>query len=160
MPHFTYIEVGATRGGLPSGYHHFRESRLIGVGHTAFDAAADALLGWDMHRRAGLRVTASTPRAMEGSTVVLRLGPLRAPCRVVYVVEEPGRKGFAYGTTAGHPECGEESFVIEHDSQTGAVHARITAFSRPANWLIRCGGPVNRRVQSVMTRRYLRALGG
>lgn len=41
-------------------------------------------------------------------------GPLRlrAPCRVVYTVTESRRRGFAYGTLPGHPECGEEAFVI------------------------------------------------
>ncbi len=158
MPQFTYAEVGGTRGELPSGYHHLRESRLIGKGLSTFDAAAERLLSWEMHRRAGLGVAASAPRAAEGVTVLLRLGPLRAPCRVVWVVDEPGRRGFAYGTTAGHPEIGEESFVVEHDPRTDEVHARIVAFSRPGHWLIRLGGPVNRMAQSAITRRYLRAL--
>jgi uncharacterized protein (UPF0548 family) len=36
------------------------------------------------------------------------------PVLVVYVVDEPGRMGFAYGTTAEGPESGEESFILEH----------------------------------------------
>ena len=32
------------------------------------------------------------------------LGLLRAPCRVVYVIDEPDVRGFAYGTLPGHPE--------------------------------------------------------
>ncbi len=33
---------------------------------------------------------------------------------VVYVIDEPDRIGFAYGTTAEGPESGEESFILEH----------------------------------------------
>lgn len=36
-----------------------------------------------------------------------------APCQVVYVLDEPDRQGFAYGTLPGQPESGEEAFVIE-----------------------------------------------
>lgn len=156
----TYGEVGATRGELPPGYHHVRQSRRIGMGRKVFDDAVAALLGWEMHRRAGLRVAASTLPPQEGGTVTLRLLGLRVPCQVVYMVAEPQRAGFAYGTLPGHPECGEELFLIELDPRTGEVRASVTAFSRPANWLLRLGGPVNRWVQSVMTRRYLRALDG
>ncbi len=60
-------------------------------------------------------------------------GPVRitAPCRVVYTVNEPDRQGFACGTLPGHPECGEEAFLVERDDD-GAVTFAITAFSRPA----------------------------
>ena len=48
-----------------------------------------------------------------------------------YVTNQPDRQGFAYGTLPGHPECGEEAFIVEqHDD--GAVTFAITAFSRPA----------------------------
>ncbi len=90
--------------------------------------------------------------------VLRAAGVAAAPCRVVYVVDEPLRQGFAYGTLLGHPECGEESFVIEMDPDTGAVTARIIAFSRPVHWLVRLGGPLGRAAQSAMARRYLRAL--
>jgi uncharacterized protein (UPF0548 family) len=113
----TYREVGATKGALPSGYRHLHGSRVIGSGRDAFATAASALLAWQVQLRAGLRVTASAPVAEPGAVVVLTVGPrplqVRAPCRVVYAVAEPGRRGFAYGTLPGHPECGEEAFMIE-----------------------------------------------
>ena len=82
---------------------------------------------------------------------------LSAPCRVVYAIEEPGRHGFAYGTLPDHPECGEESFVLELPTD-GAVIFTITAFSRPATALARLAGPAGSFVQHRVTRRYLRAL--
>jgi uncharacterized protein (UPF0548 family) len=78
------------------------------------------------------------------------------PCRVVYVVEEPRRRGFAYGTLPGHPEQGEESFIVVQEDD-GSVVFRITAFSRPASALSRLGGPLTRWVQDWMTERYLAA---
>ena len=79
-----------------------------------------------------------------------------APCRIVDVVDQPGRFGFAYGSLVGHPEQGEESFLVE---RTGTrTSFRIDVCSRPGHPLVRAGGPVARRVQSVLTQRYLRAL--
>ncbi len=77
--------------------------------------------------------------------------------RVVYVVDETHRKGFAYGTLPGHPESGEEAFVVELDGD-GTVTFTITAFSRPSSRLARVAGPVNRAVQRWITGRYLRSL--
>jgi uncharacterized protein (UPF0548 family) len=88
-------------------------------------------------------------------------GPLRigAPCRVVYIVDEKDRKGFAYGTLAGHPESGEEAFIVER-TDDGSVWLQIRSFSRPAGvgwWL---AYPVLRLAQWFYTRRYFKALTG
>ncbi|WP_430332392.1 DUF1990 domain-containing protein [Rhodococcus sp. ACT016] len=152
----TYREVGATAGELPAGYRHIRESSDIGRGEDTFLAASDALMRWDVHRRAGLRVEATTSTVMPGSDVVLRWFGFTIPCRVVYVVDEPDRRGFAYGTLTGHPESGEERFCVERGPD-GSVRATVTAFSRPGRWFTRLGDPAARAVQHHMTRRYLRA---
>ena len=76
-----------------------------------------------------------------------------APARVVYVIDEPDRKGFAYGTLAGHPESGEEAFIVERESD-GSVWLRIRAFSRPASFIWWCAYPVLRISQEFYTRRY------
>ena len=92
------------------------------------------------------------------SAVELRLGPIKVPCRVVYVVDEPTRQGFAYGTLPGHPERGEEALVIDRNDD-GSVSFSVTAFSRHATLLTRLGGPVGRLAQNFVTERYLGALG-
>jgi uncharacterized protein (UPF0548 family) len=74
----------------------------------------------------------------------------------VYVLDEPNRFGFAYGTLAGHPERGEESFVVSLASDR--VTFDVVAFSRPASALARFGAPVARAVQTRVTRRYLSGL--
>src|SRR3954470_10446637 len=111
----TYTEVGATKRALPAGYHHMRRRESVGRGETAFAAAAEVVMTWGIQRGAGFKVEASAPRAAVGVVVRPGIGLGRAqflaPCRVVYVVDEPRRKGFAYGTLPGHPESGEELFV-------------------------------------------------
>jgi uncharacterized protein (UPF0548 family) len=112
-----------------------------------------------MHRRSGLVVAAEGP-AVEGRTVVLGLGMglmLLIACRVVYVVDEPARRGFAYGTLPDHPEQGEEAFVVTQDDD-GLVWFDIKAFSRPGALLVRWAGPVGRAIQSVAMTRYERAV--
>ncbi|MBS4102249.1 DUF1990 family protein [Tsukamurella paurometabola] len=157
---FTYAEVGATRGTPPGDAHIVGAERVVGRGPEDFAAVRDAILAYGMQRGAGLRVRASTPTAAEGAVLVLTaplFGPIRIPCRVVYVVDEPDRAGFAYGTLPGHPESGEELFSVELRPD-GVVVAAVAAFSRPGRWYSRLGGPVARAVQAAMTRRYLAAM--
>ncbi|HEX3900918.1 MAG TPA: DUF1990 domain-containing protein [Mycobacteriales bacterium] len=152
---FTYEPVGATAGNLPAGYAHVRRRTLLGAGEVTFEKAVTALTQWEMHRRSGLSVVANGP-AETGRTVVLGLGvgvALVIPCRVVYVIEEPRRHGFAYGTLPDHPEQGEEAFVVTQDD-AGSVWFDITAYSRPGAALVRRAGPIARAVQGVATRRY------
>src|SRR5689334_9671001 len=109
----TYDRPGATRDGtLPAGYDHLDVEEPVGRGRAAFDRAADGLLTWRMHAGAGLRIAAvSGDRAAPGVLVLLRIGPLGVPCRVVYTVDDADHRGFAYGTLPGHPERGEEAFT-------------------------------------------------
>lgn len=157
----TYDNVGATRGSLPPGYHHLRRSRVVGSGADAFATAESALLGWQVQLRAGLRVAASEAVIKPGAVVLLSAGAgplqLRAPCRVVYTVTDARRRGFAYGTLPGHPERGEEAFVVEQ-RDNGDVVFTITAFSRPATAAARAAGPLGRLIQRYFTQRYLDAL--
>jgi uncharacterized protein (UPF0548 family) len=157
----TYPEVGQTAGVLPAGYRHLRRSLVIGAGSAAFAAAADSLVSWRVHSRAGLRVAASRPTAQAGALVLLSLGAgpiwITAPCRVVYTVTNPRREGFAYGTLPGHPESGEEAFIVERKPDD-SVTFTVTAFSRPATITARIAGPLGRLIQRRVTSRYLRTL--
>lgn len=157
----TYSDMGSTRGGLPSGYNHLHREAVLGSGQVAFRRAVEALFGWELQRRAGVRVVTSVDQVAEGADAFLLLGfgrlAIRAPVRVVYVIDEPRRKGFAYGTLPGHPESGEEVFVVEL-RPTDVVVCRIAAFSKPATLLARMGGPLTSVIQSWVTHRYLRSL--
>ena len=158
----TYAEHGATREShLPAGYGHVHRDVSIGTGRATFERAVDGLLGWHMHRGAGMAVSASTPAAAPGVRVVMRLGRgpfgMTIPCRVVYRLDGTDRRGFAYGTLPGHPEQGEEAVVVRVRPD-GDVRLMIRAFSRPATWAARAGGPLTRVVQTLVTDRYVRSL--
>ena len=103
------------------------------------------------------------PFIVPGDSVLLGIpfGPFHvtAPARVVYVVDDLNRKGFAYGTLPGHPESGEESFIVEQ-TEDGSVWLEISAFSRPANALWWIVYPVLRLSQLYYTRRYFESLSG
>ena len=155
---FTYLELGATAGPPPEGYRHFHASAVIGHGRARFEEAAEAVMRWGMLRGAGVHVEATTEVAAVGSEVIVGLGPLKAPCRVVYVVDEPNRRGFAYGTLPGHAETGEELFAVRYDPIGEVVHAEVSAFSRHGTWWSRLAGPVTTLAQRLIARRYLAAL--
>lgn len=156
---FSYAEVGRTSDGdLPGGYRHIRRRAVIGHGRACFDAAGDRLMRWGMQRGAGLRVRPSGPVIQPGVEVVVGWGPVFGRCRVVYVVDDDDRCGFAYGTLQGHPESGEEYFGVHYDPETAAVCAEIVAFSRPGRWWSRAAEPVAAWLQDRFTTRYLRAL--
>jgi uncharacterized protein (UPF0548 family) len=154
-----YPEVGATRNDpLPAGYHHLRHTVRIGSGRAAFEAAGSAVTTWRMHRASGARVRATAERAGAGVRVEVSVGvgPLRvaAPCEVVWTVHDRDRTGFAYGTLTGHPEQGEEAFTVDIRDD-GSVWFTVLAFSRPAAWYSRLGGPL----VPVLQRWYARRLG-
>lgn len=155
---FTYPEIGATAGELPAGYHHVRESRQLGMGRARFEEAAASLMQFGIQRGIGLPVQTSAPQAAAGVNVATHLWPFWALCRIVYVVDEPNRRGFAYGTLRGHPETGEEVFIVRLDTSNDVVSVEITAFSKPSYWWVRMGNLVVKQLQRVVTQRYLRAL--
>jgi uncharacterized protein (UPF0548 family) len=164
-PALTYPEQGATRrDALPGGYAHLRVTTFLGRGRAVFEAAGQAVLDWRMHRAVGVRIAAGTPPAAPGVAVtpVLGLGPLRveAPCRVVWAVRGERRTGFAYGTLPGHPERGEEAFVVEWDGPGGGDGVRLTvvAFSRPVSRYARLAGPLVPLFQRAYARRCGRVL--
>jgi uncharacterized protein (UPF0548 family) len=158
---FTYPEVGATRtGDLPAGVHVARRRAVIGRGDEAFARAVAAVFDWAPQRHAGLRVRASGPASTEGAVVLMTAGlpplGLRIPCRVVWSVTDGDRQGYAYGTLPGHPESGEESFVVSRDGAD--VVFEMVAFSRLATRAARLGGPVSRVLQAVALTRYTGAV--
>lgn len=155
---FTYPEVGATAGPLPAGYHHVQKAAVIGYGRSRFEEAAAEGMRWGMLRGAGVKVAATSETAVPGAEVIVNLGPVQAPCRVVYLVDEPDRRGFAYGTLPGHAESGEELFCVRYDAATDEVMAEVAAFSRHATWWSRLASPVTSLIQRIVTERYLRAL--
>ncbi|MFF4359881.1 DUF1990 family protein [Streptomyces sp. NPDC001604] len=159
---FTYDDVGGTGrvGFCPPGFRPMHVRTRIGEGEPCFRRAAEAVLTWEMHRELGVGIDASAERAAPDVDVTVTLaGVIRAPCRIVYTVDEPRRIGWAYGTLTGHPECGEELFLVERTGD-GTVWLTVSAFSRPAKWFARAGGPATRGLQNAYARRCGKVLRG
>jgi uncharacterized protein (UPF0548 family) len=133
----------------------------LGHGRAAWDRAALGLRQWVPHIGAGAKIVPADADLVEGGTVLVLLnaGPLHvvAPCRIVYAIDEQDQFGFAYGTLPGHPEQGEEAFVIERHGD-GTVRFRVMAFSRPVETLAKLGAPVARVIQRRVTNGYLASL--
>lgn len=167
MAEVTYAPIGATlsSGPLPGGYRATRRDVVLGSGSEVFAQAAAATMSWQIQLRSGIRVrvegveNAGDAPLGVGDVAIMRvpLWPFDVPCRVVATIDEPRRAGFAYGTLPGHPESGEEAFIVEHDDDDTVV-LRIRAFSRLASWIFRLGYPAVLLMQRIYTDRYARAL--
>ncbi|MCZ3389115.1 MAG: DUF1990 domain-containing protein [Actinomycetia bacterium] len=149
---------GATYAAGP--WHVLVQMQVIGAGELDFERAAQRITAWQMHRDAGVHIDADSAAAV-GVEVAMGIGAgllrITAECRVVAVVDEPRQSGFAYGTLARHPECGEEAFLVNW-REDDAVVGSVAAFSQPARWYTKAGGPVTRAMQAVAARRYLGAM--
>lgn len=158
---FSYPEVGATRAGFPEGYRRVRQVVELGRGEAAFARGGHGLRRWQAHLRSGVVLRPPDPGVEEGLTVVLSVPVARlyttVACRIVYLVDEPSRFGFAYGTLPHHVIEGEESFLVERDD-TEVVRFRISAFVRPRGRLMGAVAPVVHLLDERLVRRYLRGL--
>ena len=158
----TYTAVGASRSGdVPAGYHRAARSVVVGSGRATFERAAAAVLDWRAQRGAGLRVSATGPASEPGTVVVLTAGLPRfgydIPCRVVWASADGDERGFAYGTLPGHPESGEECFLVRL-MPDGVVVFEIRVFFRLASRAARLAGPVSLVLQRLATARYVSAV--
>lgn len=155
----TYSPTGVTiTGSAIVGLTRRTWSTTLAAG--AFDAARLAIDEWAVHRGAGLVVETDGPIAV-GTNVALSAplpptGWVDATCRIVAVVDEPDRYGFAYGTLPNHPERGEESFVVTRTAE--ATRFDIVAVSTPVHPVVRLVPPLGNLLQDAAVRRYLRAM--
>lgn len=152
----TYTDVGALlRADPPT--PDLDAERELGRGADVFDRAVASFQRFDAARAAGT-VWPADATVVAGSTVLVAvaLGPVRLAAlnRIVAVVDEPDRWGFAYGTLPGHVEVGEEAFVVTRRPDDVVV-ARITARSRSALPGHRLLQPLVVPIQRRYARRYL-----
>lgn len=166
----TYANVGATeiadRHWSPprSGFRAFERSVPVGVGMAAWEEASTAVMAWGVKTRSGFEVvpvsgTGPVARLDADFTLVAHLGPLRIhePVKVVAVVHEPDRRGFAYGTGVGHPVSGEEAFVVWRDERD-QVWLTLRSLTGPSAGIWRLLFPVLLVAQRFYRFRYQRAL--
>lgn len=150
---FSYPFAGVTRGrggATPRGYDRDRNRERLGTGAAAFTAACEAVRAWQMFppplavvEPVGIPIAAGEVAVIVAHAVG---GWFLNAARLVYVVDEPRRFGFAYGTLPGHVERGEERFVVEWRTDD-SVWYDIDAVSRPRYWGARLAYPLARRLQ-------------
>jgi uncharacterized protein (UPF0548 family) len=149
---FSYPEVGGTREKtFPSGYNIDHNRIQLGTGLDDFKRAQAAIRAWQMFNGPGLELIHSDTPIEVGRNVALHARHLGfhslSSCRIVYVIDEADRFGFAYGTLTEHVEIGEERFTVEFHDATGEVWYDILAFSRPGHLLVTLGYPYGRYLQ-------------
>jgi uncharacterized protein (UPF0548 family) len=146
----SYADTGATRDErCPSGFQDDHDRVLLGHGEPVFVRACQAIRDWKMFPAPLAWIEPLPLPISEGEIagVVIHAGMwwLNA-ARIVYVIDEARRFGFAYGTLPGHAESGEERFLVEWLADD-TVWYDLRAFSRPRYWMARAGKPVVRLLQ-------------
>jgi uncharacterized protein (UPF0548 family) len=146
-----YPEVGATRtGDLPPGYRHLELTTDL---DAPIEQAAAIVMTFGLQERCGLHPEPDADRAAPGVEFTLRYLGLRLPCQVVWAEETSERIGFGYGTTPGHLERGEASFLLE--PRGDRTRFTVRSFSVPGALITRLGAPVTRLLQTRANERYL-----
>ena len=151
----TYADVGLTLDPAR------RQREVVRDLPTPFGATRDALAGWKQYDLGWTRVAEPRPQVVEGErvAVIARTFGLWTinTCRLVRVIEEPGRFAYAIGTLPCHSESGEELFELtEADGGDGGCRLRIASASGPNHPLVRLGWPAAEWV----IRRFLRQAPG
>lgn len=147
---FTYDAVGRAGDFQPPGFDRDVRREIIGHGERDFCVARDIFRRWGQFPAPWTEIhPRNAPiRSGESLAMLARAHGLwwTNACRIVYVIDEPARFGFAYGTLAEHVECGEEQFLLEL-ADDGAVWYDLRSFSRPRLRVVRLFYPLARRLQ-------------
>jgi uncharacterized protein (UPF0548 family) len=179
-----YAAIGATTSDVvlsfpPEGFRSTQVRHRLGSGTHRFDQAGRALMTWGALRGAGVEVGGvqaeqaaaslretgplfledGTPWITPGMTASLTVPdggfPLDGPVKVVTVVDEPGRIGFAWGTCPGNGLQAEQLLLVEHE-EDDSVWATIRTICRVEG--LRGRSPLLRRAQERLERRLVTAL--
>ena len=155
---FTYREAGATNTTPPAGYTVDHNRLELGFGEDVYRRAIDALKNWKQFDLGWVTIVPRGVPLEVGATVAIKARAFGtwslSASRVVYLIEEPRRFGFAYGTLPDHVECGEERFLIEW-LPDDSVWYDILAFSKPRHPLVRMSAPLARMLQKRFARESL-----
>jgi uncharacterized protein (UPF0548 family) len=153
---FTYSEVGATNGIPPSKFTIDHNRIQIGTGGETYRRAIEALKQWRQFDLGWVSIVPENVPIEIGATVAVKALAFGSwslnAARIVYLINEEGRFGFAYGTLPDHVECGEERFTIEWNEEDDTVWYDILAFSKPRHPLVRLSFPLARMMQKRFAR--------
>ncbi len=151
----SYFEVGATALEKPvPGYDNDHNRVKLGDGDVVFQAAKAALRRWAQFPESWVFISPHAP--LEQNQMVAMCAHAFglwwvSAAKIIYMIDEENRFGFAYGTLEAHLECGEERFLIER-LPDGSVWYDLRAFSRPRRWFVRLGYPLARMLQRKFVR--------
>ncbi len=159
---YSYRHVGATLNRGAPGYTADHNRILIGKGQEDSENAKRAIRDWKMFDLPWLRLCWTNTPIEVGQTVAIVVNHFgfwsMSATRIVYVIDEPNRFGFAYGTLFEHVESGEERFSVEVDPKSGEVWYDLFAFSKPNHLFARLGYPISRRLQKRFARDSMAAM--
>lgn len=158
----SYPHPGCTDTAVPPPWYVCDHHRTpIGSGPEAFAAAKDALRRWAQFPPGWTALDPADAPVREGTVVTVSARVFGVwwvnACRILRVIDEPTRFGYAYGTLPGHVAKGEERFLVER-SADGTVWYDLLAHSRPRYWLTRLAYPLARRAQKRFARDSLAAM--
>lgn len=148
----------ATAAGPQSYSYHDLHRRIVAVEPPGppllegpFHTIADAIRRYDIFPPRLGRGVARRP-VRPGDVVGLRYYLIPGvhiffASRVYEVIEEEFRSGFSYETLQGHPEAGQETFLVSKEPETGAVVASLQAWSQLAPPWPRFLSPLTRPLQ-------------
>jgi uncharacterized protein (UPF0548 family) len=159
---FTYEPLFCTRTNThPAGFDADIQKVVIGKGAADFERAMTAILTWQMFPKPWTTIQPQTAPIVEGEQVTMYAQFFgiwwRNACRIVYLVDTPTSFGFAYGTTPGHLERGEELFLVEID-ENDDVWYTIQAYSQPRHVFAKIGYPLMRMLQARFRRDSARVM--
>ena len=158
---FSYSQTGATQTQPPPGFTVDHNQIRLGEAKQTFDRAVAALKGWRQFELGWVTVVPKSLPLEVGTTVAVQAKTCGvwslSACRIVYVINDARRFGFAYGTLPDHVECGEERFTVEWRPDD-SVWYDILAFSRPRHPLVKIALPLVRKWQKAFARESLAAM--
>jgi uncharacterized protein (UPF0548 family) len=147
---------------VPKGFVRDHTRSEIGCGTAAFEAGKAALHNWQQFDLGWVRVANPEAHIEAEEIVAVEVHALGLwsvnYSRILYVIDEPDRFGFGYGTTALHAERGEERFLLEFYPVSGAVYFDLLAVSQPAHWLAWLAYPFTRSRQRKFARDSMRRM--
>jgi uncharacterized protein (UPF0548 family) len=160
---FSYAGVGLSREAkAPRHFVIDRNRALLGSGEAAWSAAKQAIRNWRMFNFPWIELCWSNTPIEQGATVAIVVSHFGVfslnASRIVYVIDEPRRFGFAYGTLLQHAESGEERFLVEWNETDDSVWYDLFAFSRPRAMQAKLAAPLARRLQKKFARDSLVAM--
>ena len=158
---FSYGPLEITRNSAISGFTVDHNRVQLGSGAPDFDAAVRAIRQWKMFDLGWVHLFFDNTPIEPGATVAVVIRHLgfwsMNACRIVYVVEEQERYGFAYGTLTEHAERGEERFMVEWNHEDDTVWYDLLAFSKPGP-MASMGYPYTRRLQKRFAQDSVKAM--